>query len=60
MDLIVQAASGLMSFTGTAAGEIVKSGHSVADTTAGLFSLIGALMALEARHRPIVRAESCP
>ncbi len=51
MDLIVQAASGLMSFTGTAAGEIVKAGHSVADTTAGLFSLIGALMALEARHR---------
>lgn len=47
MDLIVQ-------------GEIVKSGHSVADTTAGLFSLIGALMALEARHRPVVRAESCP
>ncbi len=51
MDLIVQSASGLMSFTGTAAGEIVKSGHSVGDTTAGLFALIGALMALEARHR---------
>ncbi len=51
MDLIVQAASGLMSFTGTAKGEIVKSGHSVADTTAGLFSLIGALLAVEARHR---------
>ncbi len=51
MDLIVQSASGLMSFTGTAAGELVKSGHSVADTTAGLFSLIGALLALEARHR---------
>jgi len=51
MDLIVQSASGLMSFTGTAGGELVKSGHSVADTTAGLFSLIGALMALQARHR---------
>ncbi|MGA2779719.1 MAG: CoA transferase [Steroidobacteraceae bacterium] len=51
MDLIVQSASGLMSFTGTATGEIVKTGHSVADTTAGLFSLIGALLALEARHR---------
>jgi crotonobetainyl-CoA:carnitine CoA-transferase CaiB-like acyl-CoA transferase len=37
MDLMVQAASGLMSLTGTAAGEIVKSGHSVADTGAGLF-----------------------
>jgi crotonobetainyl-CoA:carnitine CoA-transferase CaiB-like acyl-CoA transferase len=51
MDLIVQSACGLMSITGTAEGETVKVGHSVADTTAGLFSLIGAMMALEARHR---------
>ena len=51
MDLIIQSASGLMSITGTAAGETVKTGHSIADITAGLFSLIGALMALEARHR---------
>jgi len=51
MDLIVQSACGLMSITGTAKGETVKVGHSVADTTAGLFSLIGAMMALEARHR---------
>jgi len=51
MDLIIQSASGLMSITGTAAGETVKTGHSIADITAGLFSLIGATMALEARHR---------
>ncbi len=51
MDLIVQSASGLMSITGTVQGETVRSGHSVADVTAGLFALIGALMALEARHR---------
>jgi formyl-CoA transferase/CoA:oxalate CoA-transferase len=50
MDLIVQSASGLMSITGTQAGETVRTGHSVADITAGLFALIGALMALEARH----------
>ncbi|HEX3914246.1 MAG TPA: CoA transferase [Steroidobacteraceae bacterium] len=51
MDLIIQSASGLMSITGTGAGETVKTGHSIADITAGLFSLIGAMMALEARHR---------
>jgi crotonobetainyl-CoA:carnitine CoA-transferase CaiB-like acyl-CoA transferase len=51
MDLIIQSASGLMSITGTQSGETVKTGHSIADITAGLFSLIGALLALEARHR---------
>jgi crotonobetainyl-CoA:carnitine CoA-transferase CaiB-like acyl-CoA transferase len=51
MDLIIQSASGLMSITGTSAGETVKTGHSIADITAGLFSLVGAMMALEARHR---------
>jgi crotonobetainyl-CoA:carnitine CoA-transferase CaiB-like acyl-CoA transferase len=51
MDLIIQSASGLMSITGTQAGETVKTGHSIADITAGLFSLIGGLLALEARHR---------
>lgn len=51
MDLIIQSASGLMSITGTAAGETVKTGHSIADITAGLFSLIGAMLAIEARHR---------
>jgi crotonobetainyl-CoA:carnitine CoA-transferase CaiB-like acyl-CoA transferase len=51
MDLIIQSASGLMSITGTTTGETVKTGHSIADITAGLFSLIGALLAIEARHR---------
>jgi crotonobetainyl-CoA:carnitine CoA-transferase CaiB-like acyl-CoA transferase len=51
MDLIIQSASGLMSITGTLGGETVKTGHSIADITAGLFSLIGALLAVEARHR---------
>jgi crotonobetainyl-CoA:carnitine CoA-transferase CaiB-like acyl-CoA transferase len=51
MDLIIQAASGLMSITGTLDGETVRTGHSVADVTAGMFALIGAQMALEARHR---------
>lgn len=51
MDLIIQSASGLMSITGTSAGETVKTGHSIADITAGLFALIGSLLAIEARHR---------
>jgi len=51
MDLIIQSASGLMSITGTEAGETVKTGHSIADITAGMFALIGALLAIEARHR---------
>jgi len=51
MDLVAQAAAGLMSFTGTPEGETVRSGHSVADVTAGMFALIGALLALETRHR---------
>jgi crotonobetainyl-CoA:carnitine CoA-transferase CaiB-like acyl-CoA transferase len=51
MDLIIQSASGLMSITGTSAGETVKTGHSIADITAGMFAMIGALLAIEARHR---------
>jgi crotonobetainyl-CoA:carnitine CoA-transferase CaiB-like acyl-CoA transferase len=51
MDLIIQASSGLMSITGTPGGETVRTGHSVADITAGMFALIGAQMALEARHK---------
>ena len=51
MDLIVQASSGLMSVTGTADGQTVRCGHSVADVTAGMFAMSGALMALEARHK---------
>jgi crotonobetainyl-CoA:carnitine CoA-transferase CaiB-like acyl-CoA transferase len=48
MDLIVQASSGLISITGTEAGDQVRCGYSVADVTAGLFAVIGILMALRA------------
>ncbi len=51
MDLIVQASSGLISITGVEGGECVRSGHSVADITAGMFALIGIQLALEARHK---------
>lgn len=51
MDLIVQASSGLISTTGVEGGERVRSGHSVADITAGTFATIGIQLALEARHR---------
>ena len=51
MDLVVQASSGLISITGTLEGQLVRSGHSVADTTAGLFGLIGILMALRVREQ---------
>src|SRR5258707_338357 len=50
MDLIVQASSGLISMTGTEAGEQVRCGYSVADVTAGLFAVIAILMALRARE----------
>ncbi|MEY3283157.1 MAG: hypothetical protein RIR86_1170 [Acidobacteriota bacterium] len=49
MDLILQASSGLISMTGTADGQQVRSGYSVADITAGLFATIGILMALQHR-----------
>jgi crotonobetainyl-CoA:carnitine CoA-transferase CaiB-like acyl-CoA transferase len=51
MDLIIECSSGFMSITGTEAGEQVRSGYAVADITAGLFAVIGILMALEYRHR---------
>ena len=51
MDLILQASSGLISITGVEGGERVRCGHSVADITAGMFSIIGILLALEARNR---------
>lgn len=51
MDLILQAASGLISVTGTEAGDQVRCGHSVADITSGMFGLIGILMAVRARER---------
>jgi crotonobetainyl-CoA:carnitine CoA-transferase CaiB-like acyl-CoA transferase len=51
MDLIVECSSGFMSITGTEAGEQVRSGYAVADINAGLFSVIGILMALRAREQ---------
>ncbi len=49
MDLIVECSSGFLSITGTEEGEQVRSGYAVADINAGLFSVIGILMALRAR-----------
>ena len=50
MDLVVQSSSGLLSITGTAGGESVRCGYGVTDVTAGLFSVIGILLALRARE----------
>jgi formyl-CoA transferase/CoA:oxalate CoA-transferase len=50
MDLVVQSSSGLMSITGTAEGEPVRVGYGVTDVNAGLFSVIGILLALRARE----------
>jgi crotonobetainyl-CoA:carnitine CoA-transferase CaiB-like acyl-CoA transferase len=50
MDLIIQCASGLLSVTGTEDGNLVRCGYSVADVTAGMFAVIGILMALRARE----------
>ena len=49
MDLVVQSSSGLLSITGTAQGEPVRCGYGVTDATAGLFAVIGILLALRAR-----------
>ena len=51
MDLIVECSSGFMSITGTEDGEQVRSGYAVADINAGLFAVIGILMALQHRNR---------
>ena len=48
MDLVVQSSSGLLSITGTEEGESVRCGYGVTDVTAGLFSVIGILLALRA------------
>ena len=51
MDLVMQASSGLLSITGTADGESVRCGYGVTDVTAGLFAVIGILLALGVRDR---------
>jgi crotonobetainyl-CoA:carnitine CoA-transferase CaiB-like acyl-CoA transferase len=50
MDLVIQASSGLLSITGTEQGEHTRCGYGVTDATAGLFAVIGILMALRARE----------
>ncbi len=49
MDLVVQSSSGLLSITGTEQGESVRCGYGVTDVTAGMFAVIGILLALRAR-----------
>jgi len=49
MDLVVQSSSGLLSITGTEDGSSVRCGYGVTDVTAGLFAVIGILLALRAR-----------
>src|ERR1041385_7876636 len=48
MDLIVECSSGFMSITGTPEGETVRSGYAVADVNAGMFAVIGIMIALTA------------
>ncbi len=48
-DLIAQGYSGMMSVTGTAAGELVKAGYPAADVGAGMYAAIGVLAALRRR-----------
>jgi crotonobetainyl-CoA:carnitine CoA-transferase CaiB-like acyl-CoA transferase len=49
-DAVAQAVSGMMSVTGEAGGEPVRSGTSLADVGAGMWALIGILAALYARQ----------
>ncbi len=51
MDLVVQGSSGLLSITGTEEGEPVRCGYGVTDVTAGLFAVIGILLALRVKER---------
>ena len=51
MDLVVQSSSGLLSITGTEQGESVRCGYGVTDVTAGMFAVIGILLALRAREK---------
>jgi len=50
MDLVIQASSGLLSITGSEAGEHARCGYGVTDATGGLFAVIGILLALRARE----------
>lgn len=50
-DMIVQAISGGMSMTGEPGRSAVRSGVPIGDLSAGMYAVIGALAALEERHR---------
>ena len=51
MDIVVrQSSSGLFSITGTEQGESVRCGYGVTDVTAGMYAVIGVLLALRARE----------
>jgi CoA:oxalate CoA-transferase len=51
LDVIIQAAGGMMSITGETDGPPVKPGASIGDLTAGLFTAIGILSALHEREK---------
>jgi crotonobetainyl-CoA:carnitine CoA-transferase CaiB-like acyl-CoA transferase len=51
MDLVVQGSSGLLSITGTEQSDSVRCGYGVTDVTAGLFAVIGILLALHSREK---------
>lgn len=50
-DIVMQAETGLMSMTGTEAGEVVKIGPSIADISTGMYGALGLLTALYHRER---------
>ncbi len=52
-DSLIQAASGLVSVTGTKNGELVRVGVSIVDITTGLYLLSGVLLALWKRERDL-------
>jgi formyl-CoA transferase/CoA:oxalate CoA-transferase len=50
-DLVIQGMGGMASITGTPDGPPLKSGLSISDLVAGLYAMIGILVALHARQR---------
>lgn len=55
-DMIIQARSGLMSITGTEAGQRVRVGSSIADIVTGMYTAIGILAALYRRSHSRIGA----
>ena len=51
LDIVVQGMGGVLSITGEPGGPPIRPGVSQGDITAGLFTVIGILTALEERHR---------